>query len=513
MRHVSPSLDTRADTRTVKVRRKRPHLTAFAEFWLDPQSKTSLWLQLYRQLRQAMISGRLAAGTRLPATRSLSMELQCSRNTVLGAFEQLTAEGYLEGRIGSGTFVADILPEDVMLPDNSTAAPQKKSCDLSLSRRGRAIMAMMPRGCEPYKAFAPSLPDVSLFPFETWESVSRLWRSPPRSLLLLSDPCGYWPLRETLCNYLRTVRMIECKPEEVIITAGAQHGVDLAARLLLDPTDVVWVEDPGYPGLRGALSAADARVVPVEVDSQGLSVAAGIATGLIPKMIAAAPSHQYPLGVTMSLQRRLELLAYAADRDIWIVEDDYDNEFRYSGRPPAALRSLDGGERVIYVGTFSKVFFPALRLGYLVVPPRIAERFALARSGLDLHPPILPQPIVDAFIREGYFASHIRRMRSIYRKRQAALVEAAEKHLGHILTVRPDDSGIHLLGHLLPDVSHRLSDAEASRRAATCQVIAPPLSNFYADRRNGGALVLGYAAVDEQAIVAATQRLATALAA
>jgi GntR family transcriptional regulator / MocR family aminotransferase len=508
---ATDNFDGPTGRRISTVRRKRSSLTTFADFWLDPQSTTPLWQQLYRQLRQAMISRRLAPGTRLPATRILSAELRCSRNTVLGAFEQLTAEGYLEGRTGSGTFVVGVLPEDVTRPQDSGAPPERKRCQLDLSLRGRSIKAMMPSSSEPYKAFAPSLPDISLFPFKTWESVARLWRSPSRSLLVQSDPCGYWPLRETLCNYLRTVRMIECKPEDVIITTGAQHGVDLVARLLLDPHDVAWVEDPGYPGLRGALSAADATVVPVDVDSEGLSVAAGIATGQTPRMIAVAPSHQYPLGVTVSLQRRLELLTYAAKVDSWIVEDDYDNEFRYSGRPPAALHSLDGGERVIYVGTFSKVLFPSLRLGYLVVPSRIAERFAQARSGLDLHPPILPQPIVDTFIREGYFASHIRRMRSIYRNRQAALVDAAERHLSDVLTVAPDDSGIHLLGCLTPDASRRFSDVEASRIAASNQVIAPPLSNFYADRRNGGGLVLGYAAVDELAIFAATQRLQSAL--
>ena len=242
-----------------------------------------------------------------------------------------------------------------------------------------------------------------------------------------TDPCGYWPLRESICNYLRTARMIECKPEHVIITTGAQNGIDMAARLLLDQFDPVWIEDPGYPGLRGALSAADAKVVPVAVDAEGLSIASGLATGTTPRMIAVAPSHQYPLGVTMSLQRRMELLSFASEANAWIIEDDYDNEFRYAGRPPAALRSLDGGERVIYVGTFSKVLFPSLRLGYLVVPSRIAEQFALARVGLDLQPPILPQPIVDTFIREGFFSAHVRRMRAIYRSRQAALVAAAER--------------------------------------------------------------------------------------
>lgn len=504
-------LPSRTRKTGLKGRAKRASLAVLGNFLLDPQSTTPLWQQLYQQLRDAMISRRLPPGTRLLATRILAQELGCSRNTVLGAFEQLIAEGYLQGRIGSGTYVADILPEDLMFADKLSRAPQAKYCTLGLSRRGSQLMGLVPEQREPYKAFAPSLPDVSLFPFETWEKVSRIWGSPPRSLLTQSDPCGYWPLRETICTYLRAARMIECKPEQVIITTGAQNGIDMAARLLLDPADVVWVEDPGYPGLRGALSAADATVVPVPVDQEGISLADGRATGQTPRMIAVAPSHQYPLGVTTSLQRRLELLSFAAEVDSWIIEDDYDNEFRYGGRPLAALRSLDSDDRVIYVGTFSKVLFPSLRLGYLVVPSRIAERFALARVGIDLQPPILPQPIVNAFIREGYFFSHVRRMRAIYRNRQAALVEAAQKNLSDILTVSPDASGLHLLGHFTPAIKARLGDAEASQRAASFRVIAPPLSNFYADHRNGGALVLGYAAVDEKAIVAATQRLAHAL--
>jgi GntR family transcriptional regulator / MocR family aminotransferase len=493
-------------------RSNRASFAVFADFWLDESSQVSLWVQLYEQLRQAIITRRLPLGTRLPATRLLAEELGCSRNTVLGAFEQLIAEGYLEGRVGSGTYVAETLPDDFTRPDlNSTAEANSAICDLELSQRGKLLTATMPAYREPYKAFAPSLPDVTLFPFETWDRISRLWRAPSQRLLSDTDPCGYWPLRETICSYLRTARMIECKPEHVIITTGAQNGIDMVARLLLDQQDAVWVEDPGYPGLRGALSAADTQVVPVAVDGDGLSIAAGLSTGIAPRMIAVAPSHQYPLGVTMSLQRRMELLSFANEANCWIIEDDYDNEFRYAGRPPAALRSLDGGNRVIYVGTFSKVLFPSLRLGYLVVPPRIAERFALARVGLDLQPPILPQPIVDIFIREGFFSAHVRRMRAIYRERQEALVRAAEEYLSDIITVAPDNSGLHLLGRLAPPVARRMNDAEASRRASKRNVIAPALSSFYADRRDGAALVLGYAAVDKDAIVSAAARLAQAL--
>jgi GntR family transcriptional regulator/MocR family aminotransferase len=507
------SIAQRQETHGLKGCRTRASFALFVDFWLDARSPTPLWRQLYEQLRQAIISRRLPSGTRLPATRLLAEELGCSRNTVLGAFEHLIAEGYLEARVGSGTYVADVLPDDVMLPVGLGLVRSRAACVLDLSGRGRLLSLTIPSRREPYKAFAPWLPDVSLFPFETWEKLSRVWRSPPRSLLTQSDPRGYGPLRETICNYLRTARMIECSPEDVIITTGALKGIDMAVHLLLDTSEPVWVEDPVCPGLRGTLSAADTLVVPVPVDAEGLSLSEGAKTRTRPRMIVVVPSHQYPLGVTMSLQRRLELLAFADESDCWIIEVDYDNEFRYSGRPPASLRSLDGGERVIYLGTFSKVLFPSLRLGYLVVPSRIADRFSLAGVGFDLlpEPPILAQPIVDAFIREGFFSEHVRRMRSIYRNRQAALVEAAEKHLSQILAVRPHSSGMHLLGRFSPELSKRLRDDEASQRAASCGVIVPPLSSFYADRRNGSALVLGYTAVDERAIVTATQRLARAL--
>jgi GntR family transcriptional regulator/MocR family aminotransferase len=475
---------------------------------LDRESAVSLWQQLYRQFRQAVIERRMMAGAKLPATRVLAQNLCCSRNTILSAFDQLIAEGYFKARRGSGIFVSQAFSRDTAPRDPFAAFPQS---NLDLSRRGKAMTIAMPQQPEPYRAFAPSLPDISLFPFHAWDRISRIWRKPERALLMQSDPGGYWPLRESICTYLRTARMIECQPQDVIITTGAQNGVDIAARLLLDPGDAAWVEDPGYPGLRGALYAAGATVVPVPMDDNGLSLLDGIATGTMPRMIAVAPSHQYPLGTTMSLQRRLELLAYADKTGCWILEDDYDNEFRYAGRPPAALRSLDGGSRVIYVGTFSKVLFPSLRLGYLVGPSRIAERFTVGRTGLDFQPSILPQPIVDAFFREGLFLAHVRRMRSIYRNRQAALVEAAETYLANILSVQPDVSGIHLLGHFNPETRKRLSDVEASRRAEACRVIAPPLSSFYVDQRNCGALVLGYAAVDETIIVAAAQRLADAL--
>jgi GntR family transcriptional regulator/MocR family aminotransferase len=474
---------------------------------LDQTSSLSVWRQLYLQMRDAVIEGKWPPGMRMPAARTIAAQLSCSNAAVSEAVAQLSQEGFLV-KTGGLARVTELVAEEAIIAARTEPAVSRRATDLS--RRGATLSPNNPPDSEPYRAFAPSLPDISLFPFQVWHKLARVWRNPCSSLLLQSDAGGYWPLRETICAYLRASRMIECNPEDVLITTGAQNGVDVTARLLLDIGDEAWVEDPGYPGLRSALYAAGANIVPVPIDEEGMMISAGIASGTTPRLIAVAPSHQYPLGTVMSLRRRMDLLAFAKKSDSWIIEDDYDNEFRYAGRPLAALRSLDDS-RVIYVGTFSKVLFPSLRLGYIVVPPKLAARMAAARMGLDIQPSILAQPVVDMFMREGFFLSHVRKMRAIYRKRQAALVQAVEIHLSDVLDVQPDATGIHLLARFTNKTIARLSDAEASRRAASHGVIAPALSDYYCDKRNGGGLVLGYAAVNEKSISSAAERLAVAL--
>lgn len=445
---------------------------------------------------------------RIPSTRRLAAELNCSNAAISQAVSQLKQEGFL-AKTRRGAHVAFLAMEtsETVKPSDGPAVSRARA---SLSRRGATLSPNNPPETEPYRAFAPSLPDISLFPFQIWHKLARVWRNPCSSLVMQSDAGGYWPLRESICNYLQISRMIECRPDDVLITTGAQNGIDIVARLLLDIGDTAWVEDPGYPGLRSALYAAGANLVPMPVDEEGMIIPAEPSSGTIPRVIAVAPSHQYPLGTVMSIRRRLNLLAFANKADCWIIEDDYDNEFRYAGRPPSALRSLDSS-RVIYVGTFSKVLFPSLRLGYIVVPPQLATKMAAARTGLDIQPSILAQPVVDAFMREGFFVSHVRKMRSVYRARQAALVRAAETHLSDLLTVRPDGTGIHLLARFTSEASARLSDTEASKRAAANGIIAPALSEFYLDKRGESGLILGYAAVNEKAISSAAEKLAVAL--
>jgi len=314
-------------------------------------------------------------------------------------------------------------------------------------------------------------------------------------------------LREAVAAYLGAARAVRCEPEQVIVVAGAQQALDLAARVLTDAGDSVWVEEPGYLGAKGALAAAGARLVPVPLDEEGLSVEAGARLAPAARLIYASPSHQYPTGVTMSLSRRLALLEWAGRAGAWVLEDDYDSEYRYAGRPLAALQGLDREQRVVYLGTFSKVLFPALRIGYIVVPEDLVDAFRAARSLSDRHSPTVEQAVLADFIVEGHFARHIRRMRALYAERQAALVAAGREELGGLLELRPADAGLHLTG-LLPA---GVSDREASLAAEARGVEAQPLSAFHLGPARRAGLVLGYAAYDGREIREGARQLAAAL--
>lgn len=358
-------------------------------------------------------------------------------------------------------------------------------------------------------AFRPGIPALDAFPRDLWARLAaRLYRQSRFDLFSYGDPAGHPPLRRAIAEYLRAARGVNCRWEQVIVTSGSQQALDLAARVLLDRGDTAWVEDPGYFGARGAWMAAGIRCVPVPVDAEGLSVAQGELSAPQARMAYVSPSHQYPLGVTMSLARRMALLAWARRCSAWIAEDDYDSEFRYAGRPLAALQGLDTGGRVIYIGTFSKVLFPALRLGYMVVPAGAVDAFAAARALADRHPPGPSQALVAEFLAEGHFARHIRRMRTLYAERQAALVSAARRECAGLLEVAPADAGMHLVAWL-PKGS---IDREVSRRAAAAGVSAPPLSAYYhhADAARPG-LLLGYSSVNRRKIQEAARRLGAAM--
>jgi GntR family transcriptional regulator/MocR family aminotransferase len=336
---------------------------------------------------------------------------------------------------------------------------------------------------------------------------ARHWGRVSRHLLDYGDPLGFMPLREAIATYLREARAVRCEAGQVMVVSGSQHGLDLATRLLLDPGERAWIEDPGYLGARGALVAAGARVVPVPVDGDGLVVARGMRVAPDARLAYVTPSHQYPLGVTMSLARRLALLQWARTRRAWIVEDDYDSEYRYTGRPLASLQGLDRHGRVIYVGTFSKVLFPALRLGYVVVPPALVDAFAAARGLVDRHPPSVTQAVLAEFIAEGSFARHVRRTRVRYAEQQAALVDAAARKLGGVLEVSPAEAGMHLVGWLPAGAD----DRGASAAALAAGLEAPPLSSFRLRPARSGGLLLGYAAWPPAELRAAAGMLEAAL--
>ena len=374
---------------------------------VDRSSAVPLHRQVYHDVREAILARRFTSGMRLPSSRELAAELGVSRNTIVSAFEQLLAEGYVEARTGAGTHVAFALPAELLggtpppLEPPSNGIPRAAA----LSRRG-TLLARTPMSCSPGedkpRAFQVGMPAVDAFPFRTWRQLmSRRWRQLPRSLLCYGDPAGYAPLREAVADYLRASRAVRCRTEQVIIVAGSQQALELCATVLLDPGDAAWIENPGYPGARGALLGGGARLVPVPVDEEGIDVAAGTAACPDARLAYVTPSHQYPLGVVMSLSRRLALLKWAEQAGAWVVEDDYDSEFRYRARPLAALQGLDRHGRVIYVGTFSKVLFPSLRLGYLVVPPDLVEPFVAASVHAAHHAPTFSQCVLGGLHRGG----------------------------------------------------------------------------------------------------------------
>jgi GntR family transcriptional regulator / MocR family aminotransferase len=480
---------------------------------LDGANGTPLYRQLYDELRTAILAGQLRAGTRLPSTRELAAELRVSRNTVLNAFEQLLAEGYVEGQVGSGTYVSRALPDELLHARAAQArrAPQPVRKGRTLARRATPFAQEsinLSRNPKHTRPFRPGTPALDAFPNTLWARLlARRWRRPPPDLLGYTEAAGYLPLREAIASYLGAARAVRCEAAQVIVVAGSQQALDLVARLLLDEGDAVWLEEPGYLGARAAFKSAGARIVPLPLDDEGLDVKTGAQLAPEARLVYVTPSHQYPLGVTMALARRLALLEWANRAGAWVLEDDYDSEYRYSGRPLAALQGLDAEGRVIYLGTFSKVLFPALRLGYMVVPPDLIAPFTNARGLASRFSPTIEQAVLADFINEGHFARHIRRMRALYAERQAVLLAAARRELAGLLELRPDPAGIHLVGRLPAHVD----DVAVSRAAAAHGVDVQPLSAFCLKRGPHNGLVLGYAGYDEQQIRTGVRQLAVAI--
>jgi GntR family transcriptional regulator/MocR family aminotransferase len=483
---------------------------------LDRDAATPLFRQLYLRLKEAILAGDMGARARLPATRELGRLLGVSRQTVLAAYEQLMAEGYLQGTVGKGTFVSASLPAAAKVDRKDAAAEGEKTLIRPLSARGEAMGAAMARVRHHdglLRTFRASMPGLDLFPFEVWRKLeARHWRR--REVPLgYGGAAGHAPLRELLCAYLKASRGVRCTPEQIIITSGSQQALYLLAQLLLAPGEGVWLESPGYQGAAAPFEVAGARICPVPVDAEGMDVAYAAARYPDARLAFATPSHQLPLGVTMSLGRRLELLRWAEKSRAWIVEDDYDSEYRYTGPPLASLQSLDRSGCVIYVGTLSKVLFPGLRLGYVVAPPALAEPLARAKAVVDRHSPIVPQAVLADFIQEGHFARHIRRTRDAYGERREAMLDALDARMRGVLACGPSDAGLDLC----VGVTNHLSEAEAAARALAAGVDVRPLS-YYAHPAAGPdcamppGLLLGFSAFTPNDIRAGVGRLEEALA-
>jgi GntR family transcriptional regulator/MocR family aminotransferase len=488
---------------------KRIHGSFSPPIGLDPRAKTPLYRQVYDWFQQAIVEGRLHPGQRVPSTRLLASELKISRIPVLTAYEQLHAEGYLESFTGAGTCVASSIPREgfALLPRKPSRA---KSPDRpKLSQRLTSVMSEPPDPTlQVNGAFRVSLPALAQFPSAAWATlVSRHARNSSRDAMAYGDPMGYLPFREAIAEYLGVARAVRCDASQIMIVSGSQHGLQVTARALLDDGDSVWVEEPGYPGAHRALAMAKAKPVPVPVDQEGLDVEAGIRRAPNARGAYITPSHQYPLGMTLSAARRMKLLNWAEKARAWIIEDDYDSEYRFGGHPLASVQGLGPGDRVIYVGTFSKVLFPALRVGYLVIPKPLVPGFRVARDSIDLFPPMLFQLALTDFIGQGHFARHIRRMRMLYMERRLMLIEALRENLGDRIEIVSAEAGMHLVCLLPPG----LDDRRVSRKAAEGGVSAIPLSTCYLGKSPGPGLILGYGGTARGEIQAGVRKLATIL--
>ncbi|MDE2427361.1 MAG: PLP-dependent aminotransferase family protein [Burkholderiales bacterium] len=465
--------------------------------------------QIYQVIREAVLSGSLPAGLQLPSSRDLSKELKMSRNTVTYAYEQLIAEGYLETRRGAGSFVADTVPDQIaaLSPHNKATADMKdaKNNASGLSQRGQHLLQKAGVSDLQWGAFMPGVPDVTLFPNKIWSRLqNKAWRRSRADLLTYGHAGGYFPLRVAIADYLRVARSVNCTAQQVLITTGIHQSIDLIMRMLGENGDRAWLEDPCYWGTRSVLQSQGIQPVPIPVDAEGMCLHPSDLQHP-PRFIVVTPSHQYPLGTVMSLSRRRMLLEFAAAKQAWIIEDDYDSEFRYGSRPLASLQGMDVNERVLYMGTFTKTLFPGLRIGFLVVPEKLADAFSTGHSELYRGGQMFTQAILSDFMQEGYFASHIRRMRLLYAGRLKRLQQAIHHHFGDSLPTGGGDAGLHLALEL-PAGS---DDFAISHAARAIGIVARPLSRYYMHQETAKpGLLLGYACVPDEQIQPAFDKLA-----
>jgi GntR family transcriptional regulator/MocR family aminotransferase len=504
------AIDHRAQKTSLNMNRKFSKTTLarrepfLDDLLLDRTSAEPLAAQIARVIRTLILGRVLEAGTKLPSSRGLAARLGLGRNTVLDAYDLLASEGWIDTHRGSGTFVAlSEMPEDAR---NRTVPAQS-----AVSRRGEHLLSQPGAFLGPSGAriLAPGVPAIDRFPAQAWtRSLSRAMRTATRDMLHCEDPRGLLALRSAIAQHLGPARGIICHPDQVIVLTSSRQGISIAAKLLAEPGDSAWVEDPGYPEGRSALRETGLHLSMIPVDFEGLDVAAARRAAPNARLAMVTPSHQYPLGVVMTASRRSALLQWAQESGAYIIEDDYDGEFRHGGQPVTALAGVDQLDRVIYVGTFSKAMFPALRIAYLVSPPQLADRFAALRASLDGHTNIVGQLGLADFIQSGKFGRHVRQMRLLYAERQQALLDAIARHLQDRVTVRPSHSGLHLVCRLLVDVedTRLVADLDSSRFCPTA------LSGYHSqDRAPERGLVLGYAGSSRDLLGAGIVAVAAAL--
>jgi len=463
----------------------------------------ALSVRVYRAIRSAILDATLQVGDRLPSTRTLAADLAISRSTAEAAYAQLEDEGYLRRGVGSGSFV-------------SAGPPQRKDrmrrlppADQVLSARGTQIAeAGACTDARAARAFSAGMPALDSFPVDTWQKLlARHARQDAAGWMMYGDPQGLPALREAIAQYLSLSRGVDCDAGQVIILTSSQQALGLVAMMMLDEGDAVWMEDPGYRGAQAAFAGAGAKIVPVPVDTEGMQVDAALRMQPRARLAYVTPSHQYPLGMSLSLPRRLQLLEWARQAGAWIVEDDYDSEFHYDSRPLSAIHGLDRHERVLYVGTFSKVMFPGLRIAYLVVPESMVPAFVTARTQADGHTSPFLQAVLADFMLEGHFMAHVRRMRELYRARRDIFMEEIERHLGGMLEPQPAQGGLQA-ACLLAD--QRLSDKRLAGMATDAGIELPLLSRLYLGEERKNGFVMGYSALTPAQIREGAKTLARA---
>ncbi|MGL5873358.1 MAG: PLP-dependent aminotransferase family protein [Xenococcaceae cyanobacterium] len=473
---------------------------------LDSNSSFPLHRQLYEELRQAILTGKLLPNQKIPSTRSLAKSLKISRTTVTQCYEQLISEGYLQTIVGSGTFVSSKLPDDLLKSKPIEGDRKQTSLSIELSTYGFNLTKFNIPGKTELNSqisFRYGSPALDRFPFQIWRKLfSRHCGSNLDLLGYSSDLLGHQPLREALCNYLKTVRAVNCQPEQILITNGSQQAIDLVTRILVDSGDAIAIENPGYLGARRVFQTQAAKLLPIPVDESGLIVSKLFELPK-PKLVYITPSHQFPTGAVLSLSRRLELLNWAQQTNTIIIEDDYDSEFRYRSRPIPALQGLDRHNLVVYMGTFSKILFPSLRIGYLVLPEPLVKVFTSARWLIDRHTPAIEQQMLADFIAEGYLERHIRKMRNLYDRRRQTLVKALTKYLGERVEIFGENAGIHLMAK----INSSLSDREIIEGATKLGVGLVSTKNYYLQDESKGEFLFGYSELNEEQIEEGIRRL------